>query len=180
MKVVLLAALLFLLLIPQDVMALSCAELSSIEEAYEKYDAVVIGKVEDVTRNKENNQIKLKVIKSFKSIDDTSILVGENITWGSLWGPSETGQEYLFFLRHKDNGWENPLCSPTMKIADASDQLKYLRDKEIPLNNDTIVEPLSGDSGLGDIPSNNWIVTIIVGFVGIMGYGLFRLAKRGK
>lgn len=195
MRVVLLVTMFFVFLLPSNVMALSCVEPPSIEEAYEKYDGVIMGQVEDVTWNKQSNQIKLKVIKSYKGIDENSLLIEENITWGSLWGPSEVGKEYLYFLRQTESGWENPLCSPTKKVADTSDELRYLKDKEItlktvpdttepPSDNMKHIEPIVSDEVNKDdpSPSTNWTVIILIGaaLLIVLGIVIFRLVRRGK
>lgn len=164
---------------PQNVAALSCAELPFIEDAYEKYDGVIIGKVKEVVRRNDSNQVKLSVLKSYKAISQTSLTVKEDPTWGAVWGPSEVGQEYLFFLRQNAGGWENPLCAPTKKIEDAAEELKFLQDKEISLV--SVAEPMGSDGNRDSHASSIiWIIVIFVCLLVVMGYSLFRMVKRGK
>ncbi len=123
------------LMIPINTFALSCVEIASIEEAYEKYDGVIVARVTEVNRKNEYNKIGLAVSQSFKGVEEDMISLKENATWGNLNGPSEVGEAYLFFLRSIDGKWENPLCSPSMKVTEASEALDFLKDKEeIPLN----------------------------------------------
>jgi hypothetical protein len=61
---------LLVFLFPANTYALSCAQMPSMEQAYEQYDGVIIGLVEGVVRKKESNQIQLTVVKSFKGIQE--------------------------------------------------------------------------------------------------------------
>jgi len=124
---------LFLMLLPSQAFALSCVEIPTKEAAYEKYDGIIIGKVKEVVRKKEHNEVKLEVVKSYKAIDQTLLSVNENITWGALSGPSEVGEQYLFFLKKEGTEWENPLCAPSNKVSESANELDFLKDKEIPL-----------------------------------------------
>ncbi|WP_438491518.1 hypothetical protein [Paenibacillus sp. IHBB 3054] len=127
-----LLVLLFTLFLPApSTSALSCVQLLSMEAAYDTYDGVVIGHVEDVVQTSHNNQIHMTIVRSFKAITEPSLLVDENMAWGAMNGPSEEGRDYLFFLKQKDGKWENPLCSPSVKISDAYVDLEFLKDKEI-------------------------------------------------
>jgi hypothetical protein len=171
--------------------------MPEVERAYEKYDGVLIGQVVDVSANKESNQIELKVIKSFKGIKEETLTLQENMFWGSLWGPSEVGQKYLYFLRQTKSGWENPLCSPTKKVIDTTVELTYLQDKEIQLNkvpvtgkpsldNNTIVDQVSDEVIKDDPPPpqspTNWKVIILIGtgLLVVLGTGIIRLVMRSK
>ncbi|NOU84459.1 hypothetical protein GC102_01525 [Paenibacillus sp. LMG 31460] len=168
---------LLVFLFPTNTYALSCAQMPSMEQAYEQYDGVIIGLVEGVVRKKESNQIQLTVVKSFKGIEERTINVDEDITWGSLNGPSEKGVHYLLFLKKKGNEWVNPLCSPSKKLADASKELDYLKDKEIPLKE----ARATTESFIGDNMSNRWIViAIFVGLTGAILYRILRYKKRSK
>lgn len=93
-----LLVLLFTLFLPApSTSALSCVQLLSMEAAYDTYDGVVIGHVEDVVQISSNNQIHMTVVRSFKTITEPSLVVDENMTWGAMNGPSEEGSDYLFF-----------------------------------------------------------------------------------
>ncbi len=173
-------ALLLILLAPANKSsALSCAEIPSVEEAYEKYDGVLIGYVDDVVRTDQNNKIHILVKRSFKGIKENKLIVGEDITWGAFWGPSEKGEEYLFFLRQSNNEWENPLCAPTMKVADASKELEFLKDKEITIQNtpSQTEEPVSRVEVKPDSTSW-WIIAMVTVFLGVVGYAIFRFIRR--
>lgn len=162
---------------PKEVYALSCVQPPAIEGAYEEYDAVVVGHVDEIIQHEDRNEVRLTLSKSFKGIEMNKIAVNESITWGSLWGPSKVGEEYLFFLRMVDGSWENPLCSPTKRIVGDSAELDSLRGKEIPLRD--VILPveypkpaISANAVLADsLPAEekelsensftNWIVGII-------------------
>ncbi|AIQ48517.1 hypothetical protein R70723_23310 [Paenibacillus sp. FSL R7-0273] len=115
--------------------ALSCAELPTVEKAYEYYDGIVIGQVDKVSRSNDDssNEIHIRVKRSFKTITERSLILKENITWGALNGPSETGKDYLFYLKQTDGEWENPLCSPSALISSDSAGPEYLQNKELTL-----------------------------------------------
>lgn len=122
-------------------------EIPSVEEAYEEYDGVVIGQIDEVINKHNHNEVKITVSNSFKGIEVGKLTVNEDATWGNLNGPSVVGEVYLFFLRYHDDKWVNPLCSPSMKATEASAELEFLKDKEILLSNDVIPdEPRSVDT----------------------------------
>jgi len=168
--------------------ALSCVEPPPVEEAYKKYDGVIVARVDEVMRQKEWTEVKLTISKSFKGIEQTNISVVEDLTWGSLWGPSKPGEEYLFFLKKMDAGWENPLCSPTRKVADASKELAFLKDKEIPSAKTTIAAnspdvmpaklPPSEDLSLTARYPYFWTVIVCIAAVGLVL--IWMLHKRSK
>lgn len=173
----LLLLILIVTLQPGQVSALSCASLLSVDKAYEEYDGVIVGYVEDITRTSKSNELQLKVVTSYKGVEDAGIRVAENITWGALDGPSEKSEEYLFFLKKKDGGWENPLCAPTKKKADASAELAYLKGKEIQLKTTAVQE-----SAPIETKSTNWtlIIAILTVVLGVITYGLIRYLKRAR
>jgi len=197
----LLAIFIVLMISPTTTYALKCVEMPTGEQGYEEYDGIIVAYVEDVVRKKDDNIIKLKVIKSFKKISEEQISVKENITWGSLWGPSEIGEEYLYYLRETDSGWENPLCSPTMKVAEAANELTFLQDKEVvikknstptqsPSDHNEVSELSPADKTKDAINTNESIakytsaqltaIVIIVSVLGGILYVLWRLWRARK
>ena len=133
MKKIVLLLIVMLLAYPVSASALSCVEMPGIEQAYQSYDGIVVGEVLGISRKGDANEVRLKVLQSFKGVEEQTLLVEENVMWGALNGPSEKGEEYLFFLQKQPDGWEHPLCSPTQKTAAAADELDFLADKEIQL-----------------------------------------------
>ncbi|MDQ8737148.1 hypothetical protein [Paenibacillus sp. LHD-38] len=115
-------------LIPSHADALKCMKPPAVEQAYDQYDGVVVAKVDEIASRSDHRDVALTVEQSFKGVKDEKLTIKEDMSWGT----SEQGERYLFFLQQSDNGeWELPLCSPTMKAADAVQELDYLRDKEI-------------------------------------------------
>lgn len=172
-----------------DTYALSCVEMPPIEKAYEKYDAIIVGHVDKVIRHKDRNEVKITISRSFKGIKQDNIAVDENITWGALNGPSEVGEDYLFFLKSEEGRWSNPLCAPTMKIAEASEQLEFLQSKEIPMkrNTDQGEPPHDGNgpandkTATGAVPANRTAIAVVIVClaVGVAIYGFVR-SRAGK
>ncbi|WP_020618524.1 hypothetical protein [Paenibacillus daejeonensis] len=116
--------------------ALSCAHAYEIEEAYTMYDAVIMAKVDKVRRASlvsSDNEVRLTVERSFKGIEEPELKVREDMNWGATDGPSEEGKRYLFFLNRTDQGWQNPLCAPSVELEGADDMLAYLAAYEIPV-----------------------------------------------
>mgnify|MGYP001279758357 CR=1 FL=1 len=197
---VLVSIFIVLMISPSTTYALDCVEMPTGEKGYEIYDGIIIGQVEDVIREKDNIVIKLKVIKSFKKIEVEQISLKENITWGSLSGPSEIGDEFLYYLREGFFGWENPLCSPTMRIADAAEELTFLQDKEVPIKRISAPTQSPSDNNDGaesnpdktnhasntneSIPKSNatnWTgIVIVVGLAGGTLFVLWRLWSTRK
>ncbi|SDC91930.1 hypothetical protein SAMN02799630_01721 [Paenibacillus sp. UNCCL117] len=161
--------------------ALSCAQLPSVAAAYESYDGVILAHVENVALKKDSNQVRLTVNKSFKGVDSATLIVGEDITWGSLWGPSEPGEDYVFFLRQKDGQWENPLCAPTKKASEASEELEFLKDKELPLPVKAPVEekPLMQLID-GEAPRSVWSRAAVVLIAAGLGVGIMLYLRKRK
>ncbi|WP_020617438.1 hypothetical protein [Paenibacillus daejeonensis] len=122
--------------------ALSCVGFT-VEEAYERYEAVIVGQVDAMERYGETgeyNQTEVTVLRSFKTIEDRQLSVLEDAFWGAGFASSEVGGHYLMYLNKTDDGWEQPLCSPGMLIEHKVEDLKWLEDKEIPL------QPLDANS----------------------------------
>ena len=163
-KLLLAAALLVMFLIPQHVQALSCVKKLTIEESYEWYDGIVIGKVEELTPGTQNNELKLKVSKSYKGVEEAYLVIDEDSTWGAIWGPSVVGEEYLFFLTESDGQWTNPLCSPSLKASAAGSELKFLADKEISIVKEEVTEHSSAASDSSTSmwdAAGNWLFFVI-------------------
>lgn len=146
---------------PTNIHALSCEEIPSVEAAYEKYDGIVVGRVDKVTQHGSRNEAQLTVTTSFKGVKTDRISIIEDSTWGALSGPSKIGEVYVFFLKKNGSQWENPLCSPTVKMVDAAEHLEYLNGKEIALQK-------------ANTFSMTWLVITftIVCLIGIILYGL--------
>ncbi|WP_150266002.1 hypothetical protein [Paenibacillus tepidiphilus] len=139
MRLTAICTLLLLLLLPtvlpvEQASALSCVEPLTDEKAYEHYDGIIVGHVEkSVTADQWTNQVTVTVLRSFKSITERTLVLNEDSSWGAINGPSEVGEDYLFFLRQTDSGWENPLCSPSKEADNAAGKLAFLADKELEL-----------------------------------------------
>lgn len=141
-----------------SVSALSCAYILTVEDAYAKYDGVVIAQVKEIQQlnrqNSENHQVVLTILKSYKNIQQRQLIIQENSTWGALNGPSEVGNQYIFFLNQKDGEWENPLCGTSKKVSElTSVEYKFLQDKELVLPAQQSVTDQS-------LPSYHWIIAI--------------------
>ncbi|MDQ1233240.1 hypothetical protein QE450_000738 [Paenibacillus sp. SORGH_AS306] len=141
-----------------SVSALSCAYILTVEDAYAKYDGVVIAQVKEIQQlnrqNSENHQVVLTILKSYKNIQQRQLIIKENSTWGALNGPSEVGNQYIFFLNQKDGEWENPLCGTSKKVSElTSVEYKFLQDKELALPAQQSVTDQS-------LPSYHWIIAI--------------------
>jgi hypothetical protein len=175
-KALLIAAGLLAVLFPQhprNAFALLCAPPNPIDALYERSDGIVLAKVEKVARAEDNTIVQVRVLKSYKGVTDNRFSFGESPVYGSYWGPSEKGQTYLFFLRKGDAGWENPLCSPTRREAEAVKELAFLKGKEIPLDG---VPESSGSSG-----GRVWQLTGgALCLIALLGYGSYRYIRRRR
>ncbi|MBY0011872.1 hypothetical protein [Paenibacillus typhae] len=168
-----LLALLIMLFLPADSsLALSCVQLPTVEQAYDRYDGIVIGHVDKVSPSDDcsSNELHITVKRSFKTITEHSLILKENITWGALNGPSETGKDYLFYLKQTDGQWENPLCSPSAIISSNAAGPEYLQDKEITLL-PAPQPPADDNSSLADnTPIDAWTIG------GLVVIGIFTVA----
>ena len=110
-------------LIPiQKSYALSCIQPPPPEVAIHQYDVVVIATVTKVKETISSlfgsgydlgngTLVEADVSLSFKGYSDNIITFTEDIQWGE----SKVGTEYLLFLNKKGEGYESPLCSPTIR-----------------------------------------------------------------
>jgi hypothetical protein len=117
-------------LIPNKSFALSCVEPPPPDIAFHKYDAVIIGEVQNIEEKRLNKILTIKVEKSFKGVDEKVIKVEEDGDWGE----SQLNFDYLFFLNKEDEKWVHPLCSPTTNNASIANTY-FANKKEIPLEN---------------------------------------------
>lgn len=127
-KILILVFLLSLFLMPNQSLALSCAEPSSVEIAYDEYDAVLVGKVKDINHNNNTKTLIIEVGKSYKGVETKAITVYEDSTWGE----SQKNAEYLFFLNQEGGEWIHPLCSPTTHNTELADEV-YADKEEVTL-----------------------------------------------
>lgn len=123
-KIMVLLILSSFLLVPDRGLALSCAEPSPPDVAFDEYDAVLIGSVAGIENTSENKKLTIDVQKSFKGVDEKTITVSEDITWGE----SQENATYLFFLDKDGDKWIHPLCSPTTHNTAVADE--EFSDKE--------------------------------------------------
>lgn len=101
--------------------ALSCVEPPPPDAAFEEYDAVLIGSVEKIQTGLSAKTVTIEVEKSFKGVNEKTISVFEDITWGE----SQVGATYLFFLNREGGKWIHPLCSPTTHKTVLADEYFY-------------------------------------------------------
>lgn len=147
-KILIMVFLLSLFLMPNQSLALSCAEPSSVEVAYDEYDAVVVGKVKDINHSNNTKSLTIEVGKSYKGVETKTIKVYEDVTWGE----SQKNAEYLLFLNQEGGKWIHPLCSPTTHKTELADEA-YADKEELVLqevessgfdsNNTTVIALMS-------------------------------------
>jgi hypothetical protein len=131
---------------PKQSFALTCAEPSPPDVAYNEYDAVIIGTVQKIKENNGKKILTIKVDKSFKGVDKKIITVEEDITWGE----SQFNFDYLYFLNKEGENWVHPLCSPTTNNASIADN--FLADKEeISLKN-VMVNKIEAKDTVKEVP----------------------------
>lgn len=108
-KILIALSLLLILSVPTNAFALSCITPPEPLEAYEKYDAVLIGTVKNIKDSKPLKKITLEVKDTFKGDFGEELVILEDFVWGE----SKEGQTYLYYLNEGAKSYENPLCSPT-------------------------------------------------------------------
>lgn len=182
LRAALLALLIMLFLPAGSSLALSCAQLPTVEQAYDHYDGIVIGHVDKMSPSDDgtSNELHITVKRSFKTITERSLILKENITWGALNGPSETGKDYLFYLKQTDGQWENPLCSPSAVISSNAAGPEYLQDKEITLL-PAPQPPADDNSSLADnTPIDAWTIggLVVIGIFTVVTI-VWHRRKRG-
>lgn len=146
--------------------ALSCVGFT-VEEAYERHEAVIVGRVEAIepAGTGEHNRTSVTVLRSFKTIEDRQLSVLENVTWGAGFAPSEVGGQYLMYMNKVNDEWEQPLCSSGMPIAHSVNELEWLEAKEIALK--PLEESAGYVEGSASAVNNNrsgviWVIAVSV------------------
>lgn len=134
-KVVMALFLISLFLLPEQNFALSCVEPSPPDVAYDEYDAVIIGTVEEIKEYHDTKVLEIRVDTSYKGIDTKVIAVEEDITWGE----SQLNASYLYYLNEEGEKWLHPLCSPTTSNTDIAEE--FLADREEIALQNVVSEP---------------------------------------
>jgi hypothetical protein len=163
---------------PTPAVALSCARIPPVETAFENYEGVVVGQVDAAIRQDELDVVRLTVTvsQSFKGIKESKITITENATWGSLYGQSMVEEAYLFFLMENEGEWENPLCAPTKQVSAASEELEYLKNKELPLK--SAIVPTGTSSEVSYRRAFVALVGILIGMIVFAFAWKRKLSKR--
>lgn len=154
-----------LFMIPIQSSALSCPEPSPVDVAYDEYDAVLIGTIEDIESNNTNKELTIEVDQSFKGVDKKTVSVFEDITWGE----SRENGTYLFFLKKDGEKWYHPLCSPTTHNTELA--AEYLADKQ---------EVTLQDVPAVDGASTNTTIIVLTGIllIAVLGVLFIRMVKK--
>lgn len=168
-KIIIPVFLLALFLMPNQSLALSCAEPSPVEIAYDEYDAVLVGQVKDINHYNNTKTLIIEVEKSYKGADRKTITVYEDVTWGE----SRKNATYLFFLNQDGGKWINPLCSPTTHRTELADEA-YADKQEVALQ-----EVESSEFGTTGIISIGLMALLTVGVV-IAGVWIAIANRRNK
>jgi len=154
---------------PPQASALSCALADSVEESFARYDGVAVGRVIAIVPGNETNELRIDISRSFKGVEFASLTVSENAFWGAYDGPSEVGEEYLFFLTRTDEGaWEHPLCAPSAKTSTAARELEALEELgDVPLVAEAErTETANGQDGGGAAAAGEGMPKVATGAAG--------------
>ena len=149
-KLIILVFFTSLFMVPIQSIALSCPEPSSVDFAYDEYDAVLVGTVAGIESNNTNKKLTIEVSKSFKGVNKKTITVFEDITWGE----SQENGTYLFFLKKDGEKWYHPLCSPTTYNTDLA--AEHFADSE-----EIILKEVPAVAGA----STNTVIIVLTGIL---------------
>ncbi len=171
------AAAVLMIAAPQRVNALDCVAPPPVEESYERYDAIVLGKVESIRSSGSFHIVRIAVLQSFKGVDETRIELRESRDWGE----SEVDGTYLYFMNSSIGKWETPLCAPTVEAGRAADSLAWLKDKEIPLRASLLEsdEVRVGNGRSADVIAASAAAGVLLLLLAFFGYRYWR-RRRGK
>ncbi len=148
--------------LPEQSLALSCEEPPPPEIAYDEYDAVIIGTVEEINESTSAKTMTVNVEKSFKGVNQENITVKEDL----MWGQSQLHSSLLFFLNKEGKNWVHPLCSPTTADMDLADAV--FADKEV----------LALDNAENN--SIDWRLVLLLGVILVVAAGAFQKIRRKK
>ena len=114
--------------IHKQTFALTCVEPPPPLEAFQEYDAVIVGQVTAIHEKRYVKRLTVDVLESYQYVDVSNLYVYED--WN--WGESSLSGTYLFYMNEKNGRYEVPLCSPTsVMTSELKDLLK--NNKTIPL-----------------------------------------------
>ncbi|AQQ54792.1 hypothetical protein [Planococcus lenghuensis] len=162
--------LLALFSLPVQSFALSCEEPPPPDIAYEEYDAVIIGTVDDIRERSDEKILTIQVEKSFKGVNKKIIAVEEDLTWGE----SQLNAEHLFYLNKEGEEWVHPLCSPTTLNTGIADE--FYADKEEIVLEDVALEDVNT---AGSWPKGVIFLIAVAVFFAIIA-AVFLIVRRRK
>ncbi len=167
---VLLSVVLFLF--TNSAIACTCIRYDTVNEAYSKADAVIIGKVKKISNDGialtneitlSGQNVTLGVVKSFKKIKQAEInILQPNTSCDWEFKTQDINETYLFYLRYdeKSKRYKVIECGRSAEIGKANDDLSWLNKLPQSLNKTRI-------SGVIGLYEKGYEVKLIKNLVGI-------------
>ncbi|MBD8038435.1 hypothetical protein H9635_16950 [Solibacillus sp. A46] len=127
---------------PSITSACSCAELSSVEEEFERSTAVFSGKVIDIKKKKSlkgysYKSVLFEVTNTWKGVEQTQIFITTGEGDGDCGFNFIEGNEYLVYANESTmygaKSLVSILCSRTNVLSSSQNDLEVLGEGEIPI-----------------------------------------------
>ena len=169
---------LFISSFPSNISACSCAELPSVEEEFERSQAVFSGKVVDVREKRsikgyQTKSVLFEVTNTWKGVEQSQIIITTGQGGGDCGFDFKEGQEYLVYANESTMYGAKTLvatiCDRTNEWSVLQEDLKILGEGQPPIEDVDLTGKHDGNQYY------IWVAIIIA--IGILLISIFRRRK---
>ena len=174
-------SILFVSSFPLITSACSCAELPSVEEEFERSQAVFSGKVVDVREKRsikgyQTKSVLFEVTNTWKGVKQSQIIVTTGQGGGDCGFNFKEGQEYLVYVNkstmYGGKTLVSAICDRTNELSVLQEDLKILGEGQPPIEDVDLTDKHEGNQ------LYIWVAIIIA--VGILLIFIFKKRKNGE
>jgi hypothetical protein len=161
--------------------ACSCAELPSVEEEFERSQAVFSGKVVDVREKRsikgyQTKSVLFEVTNTWKGVNQSQMIITTGQGGGDCGFDFKEGQEYLVYANESTmygaKALVSTLCNRTNKLSILQGDLKILGEGQRPIEDVELTGKHEGNQ------LYIWVAIIIA--IGILLIFIFQKRKNGE
>ena len=170
---------LFLLSFPTNASACSCAELPSVEEEFERSQAVFSGRVVDVREKRsikgyQTKSVLFEVTNTWKGVKQSQIIITTGQGGGDCGFNFKEGQEYLVYVNkstmYGGKTLVSTICDRTNELSVLQEDLKILGEGQPPIEDVDLTGKHEGNQ------LYIWVAIVIA--IGILLISIFRRRKQ--
>jgi len=170
---------LFIISFPSNTSACSCAELPSVEEEFERSQAVFSGKVVDIREKRSikgyiTKSVLFEVTDTWKGVKQSQIIITTGQGGGDCGFDFKEGQEYLVYANESTmygaKALVSTLCNRTNEWSVLQEDLKILGEGQPPIEDVDLTGKHEGNQ------LYIWVAIVIA--IGILLISIFRRRKQ--